>query len=237
MLGLSGCGSTDADAAPVERKSFALEGRELTIEAGNSSLRIEPADVERVEVERQVDGWVMFGSGPDPVWRMDGGTLTLKVDCDAMISDCEARYTVKVPDGVAVNVDGDNGKITATGFDTPLELSSDNGGVVVRDVSGPLKLRSQNGSVDAKNISGASVEARSDNGEVRLEFAAVPDLVDVVSQNGRIDIDLPSGRDAYAVDADADNGDVDVDVPRDSTSHHVVKVRSDNGGITVRNAG
>ncbi|WP_457517046.1 DUF4097 family beta strand repeat-containing protein [Streptomyces sp. TE33382] len=233
---LSACGGTNLDDAPVERKSFGLTGRTLTIAAENSSVELVPADVRRVEVERQVDGWVMLGSGPDPVWRMKGDTLTLGVTCDAVSSDCVSRHRVKVPRDVTVKVDADNGRVSASGFATPLELFSDNGGVVVRDARGPLKLGSDNGSILAERISATSVITRSDNGSVRLKFSGVPDLVDSVTDNGGVTIDLPAGNPAYAVSATTDNGTVSVDVPRSDTSTHVVKVRTDNGQVTVRSA-
>ncbi|THA33151.1 hypothetical protein E6R18_11355 [Streptomyces sp. A1277] len=233
---LSGCGSTDVEDAPVEHKSFAYGGKALTIDAENSTVEVVPADVDKVEVTRQVDGWVMLGSGPDPVWKLEGDTLTLRVKCKAMISNCEARHEVKVPRGLALTVDAGNGKVTASKFTTALKLYSDNGGVVVRDVSGPLELKSDNGSVLAERISSGSVVARSDNGSVKLGLSKVPDLVDTVSDNGRITIDLPAGKTRYAVSASAANGHVSVDVPRSDGSTHVVKAHSDNGGVSVRHA-
>jgi DUF4097 and DUF4098 domain-containing protein YvlB len=106
----------------------------------------------------------------------------------------------------------------------------------VRDVSGPLELSADNGSVEAERVSGSSVIARADNGAVRIGLTRVPDLVDTVSDNGSVTIDLPAGRSAYAVSAEADNGDVSVKVPRSESSKHVVKARSDNGEVTVRTA-
>ncbi|MFI0879527.1 hypothetical protein C6W96_09350 [Streptomyces sp. CS149] len=233
-LALTGCGSTDVGGAPVERKSFALEGKTLTIDAENGVVDLVPADVEQVEVERQFDGWTVFGSGPDAVWRMEDDTLTLRVKCEG-IANCDSRHRVKVPRGVAVTAASDNGTVTATGFADALDLSSDNGEIKVRDASGALKLKSDNGEVRAERISGPSVIARADNGEIRLGFASVPDLVDTVSDNGSITIDLPRGQ-KYKVDASADNGDVSVDVPRGDDSAHVVKAYSDNGEVTVRSA-
>lgn len=64
----------------------------------------------------------------------------------------------------------------------------------------------------------------------------MPDLVDTVSDNGRVTIDLPSGSQAYAVTATARNGRISVKVPRSDGSPHVVKAHSDNGQITVRTA-
>lgn len=69
---------------------------------------------------------------------------------------------------------------------------------------------------------------------VSHKLTAVPDLVDAVSDNGRIVIDLPGSEVAYAVRASADNGKAEVDVPTDSRSTHVVKARADNGEVTVR---
>ncbi|NED10367.1 DUF4097 family beta strand repeat-containing protein [Streptomyces sp. SID9124] len=237
VAALTGCGSTDVDDAPVEHKSFAYGGKALTIDAENSTVAVVPADVDEIEVTRRVDGWAVLGSGPDPVWKLEGDTLTLRVKCKALISDCEGRHEVKVPRGLALTVDADNGKVTASEFSTPLKLYSDNGGVVVRNVSGPLDLKSDNGSVRGERVSARSVVARSDNGSVELGLDRVPDLVDTVSDNGRITIDLPAGKTSYAVTASADNGHVDVKVPRSDSSRHVVKAHSDNGGVTVRHAG
>ncbi|MFF7339057.1 DUF4097 family beta strand repeat-containing protein [Streptomyces sp. NPDC008163] len=236
VAALTGCGSTDVDDAPVEHKSFAFEGKALTIDAENSTVEVVPADVDEVQVTRRVDGWVVLGSGPDPVWKLEGDTLTLHVKCKALISNCGSRHTVKVPRGLALTVDADNGKVTASKFTTPLKLHADNGGVVARDVSGPLDLKSDNGSVRAERVSSRSVVARSDNGSVQLGLTRVPDLVDADSDNGRIAIDLPAGTTSYAVSASADNGHVDVKVPRSDSSRHVVKAHSDNGGVAVRHA-
>lgn len=235
-LALTGCGSADVEDAPAEHRSFALSGKTLTIESGGTTVELVPADVRKVEVTRRVDGWVVLGNGPDARWSMRDGTLTLRVTCDALISNCGSRHQVKVPRGVAVTVNGDNGRILASGFDTPLTLHSDNGKVTVRDSSGPLKLESDNGGLVTERISSRSVSARSDNGGIRLGFSAVPDLVDTVSDNGRVTIDLPSGSQAYAVTATARNGRVSVKVPRSDGSPHAVKAHSDNGHITVRTA-
>ncbi|MGW7360392.1 DUF4097 family beta strand repeat-containing protein [Streptomyces sp. NPDC054802] len=234
--GLAGCGSADASEAPVEKKSFPLSGKALTIESDNSDIELVPADGADVEVTRQVDGWVLFGNGPDATWKMKDGTLTLKVKCDAIASDCVAQHTVKVPRGTAVTVDDDNGSVRASGFDTALTLRSDNGSVTVTDSSGALELDSENGSVVAERVTGKSVVARSDNGSVRLELAAVPDLVETASDNGSVEIRLPAAGAPYAVDARSDNGDVDVAVPTAPGSGHVVKAVSDNGKVVVRSA-
>ncbi|MER5882438.1 DUF4097 family beta strand repeat-containing protein [Streptomyces sp. NPDC001941] len=217
----------------MERKSFALEGKKLSVKSGNSRVEVMAADVKDVEVSRQVDGWVVFGSGPHAVWKMEQGVLTLDVDCDGVASDCQASHVVKVPRGVAVDVEDGNGDVLAHGFDTDLGLRSENGRVTVRDVTGALRLDSGNGQVVVEKSSPSSVVANADNGQVRLRFDAPPRSVDVVSDNGEVLVELP-GKGPYAVDARSENGDVRVDVPTDPASAHVVKARSDNGTVAVR---
>ncbi len=233
-LAVTGCGSADAADAPVERKSFALAGKTLTISADNSRLTLVPADVQQIEVERQVNGWAVFGSGPDPVWEMNGDTLNLKVKCSGLGVNCQARHSVKVPRGTAVTVETDNGRVEATGFTTDLKVKSDNGEVALKDLSGKLDLESSNGRITGENISGRSVTTRVDNGEVELGFTRVPDLVDSDSSNGAIRLTLPKA--TYKVDVKSSNGDIRVDVPRAENSAHVVKASSDNGEITLRSA-
>jgi hypothetical protein len=235
-VAVTGCGA-DAGDAKAEHKSFALSGKTLTIDSDNSQIELVPADVKDVEVTRRVDGWVFMGSGPNAKWSMKDGTLTLRLDCDAVASSCEARHEIRVPRGVAVTVRDDNGGVTATGFSTPLKVRSDNGRVTVRDSSGALDLDSDNGQVVAEGVTAKDIVAGSDNGEVRLTLAAVPDRVESSSNNGAVRITLPqkSGV-AYKVSTRSSNGDVHVSVDRDDSSAHVVRATSDNGEVTVRSA-
>lgn len=187
---------------------------------------------------RRVDGWVFIGSGPETSWRMAGDTLTLRVRCNAVASDCEARHTVRVPRGVTVQVNDDNGGVTASGFSTPLRIESLNGDVTVRDTTGPLELASDNGSIATEGVSARALGARSENGSIRLgvKAGAAPERIEGSSDNGKVLIELPGSGRAYAVTADSTHGSVTVDVPTDKRSTHVVKARSGSGSVTIRRA-
>ncbi|MFF0554797.1 DUF4097 family beta strand repeat-containing protein [Streptomyces sp. NPDC020472] len=234
VLVLAGCGSgADVEGAPVERKTFAFDGDALIVDSDDSELVITPADVDDVRVERQVDGWVFMGSGPDADWKLVDGRLTLRVECDAVAASCSAVHRIQVPRGVAVTVEDDNGGVTAEGFDTPLKVRSDNGDVRVRKVSGALDLGGGNGDLDVDgSVTSAEVAVRSDNGDVRITLAAVPRKVDVVTDNGDVTVTVPEAE--YAASGSSDNGDVRIDVPRRDGSGHVVSLRSDNGDVAVR---
>ena len=77
------------------------------------------------------------------------------------------------------------------------------------------------------------VRARSDNDRVALSFAAAPEQVDVRTDNGRIDIEVPAVDSGYEIDADADNGDVDIDVPAAADSPRSIAAVSDNGDVSI----
>ncbi|MEF9882715.1 DUF4097 family beta strand repeat-containing protein [Streptomyces sp. P9-A4] len=234
-LVLAGCGSADADAAPVERKSFAFDGAALTIDSDDSELVITPADIDEVRVERQVDGWAFMGSGPEPTWTLTDGRLTLRVGCTGVTSNCDAVHRIQVPRKAAVTVQDDNGGVTAEGFTTPLKVRSDNGDVRVRKPAGPLDLFTDNGDVVVDSGATApEVVARSDNGNVRIALGAVPRRVDLFTDNGDITLSLPTAD--YEVTGASDNGDVRIDVPRRDGSGHSVSARSDNGDVSVLTA-
>ncbi|MFG3493936.1 DUF4097 family beta strand repeat-containing protein [Streptomyces sp. NPDC047928] len=241
VVGVAGCGGVDAGAAPAESKVFPFRGESLVVDSDGSDLVLVPADVDGVEVTRQVDGWVVFGEGPSPSWRLEAGRLTLRVSCDALVDACGARHEVRVPRGVAVTVESGDGDVTADGFAGALAVRADNGDLTVRGSGGPLEVRSDNGDVRVERFAGRRLVAYSDNGDVRLAPVAVPDRVEAVSDNGSVTVELPraGGRGAtpqYAVDARSDNGTVDVAVPIDAASRHVVEARSDNGDVSVRAA-
>ncbi len=228
-----GCGAGDVEGAPVERKAFAFSGDALVVDSDDSDLVITPADVEDVRVERQVDGWVFLGSGPEAEWKLVDGRLTLRVDCGGVASGCGALHRIRVPRRVAVSVESENGDVTAEGFGTPLRVRSDNGDVRVRQASRPLDLGSENGDVVVEGgTTSAEVVARSSNGDMDVTLGAVPRRVDLAGENGDLTVSLP--RASYDVTGGTANGDRVIDVPERQGSGHAVSVRSDNGDVVVR---
>ncbi|MFI1973638.1 DUF4097 family beta strand repeat-containing protein [Streptomyces wedmorensis] len=233
VVAVGGCGAGDVEGAPVERRVFEFAGEALTVDSDDSELVITAADVTGVRVERQVDGWVFMGSGPEASWKLVDGRLTLRVECDGVAASCGAVHRIQVPRGVAVTVEDGNGDVTAEGFDTPLKVRSDNGEVRVRRGGGALDLGSGNGDVVVEDgVTAPELVARSDNGDVKITLGAVPRKVDVVTDNGDVSVSVPRGE--YEVAGGSDNGDVRFDVPRRDGSGHVVSVRTDNGDVVVR---
>ncbi|QDY76569.1 DUF4097 family beta strand repeat-containing protein [Streptomyces qinzhouensis] len=237
VFGAVGCGAADAEGAPVERKSFAVVGKELVVDVDDSDVTLVPGDGDEVKVTRQVDGWAVVGGGPDPQWRMEDGKLILRTNCNGFVGDCDSRHTVEVPKGVAVTVKHDNGKVNASAFGTPLKISSDNGDVTVRGTTGDLRLSTENGEVRAEDVSAGEVNVKSDNGDVKIRMKTAAEKLEAVTDNGGVVVELPPAGAPYAVNSNADNGSRKIrlsDAEQDDSSPRKVRVESENGDVTVR---
>ncbi|MFF1709241.1 DUF4097 family beta strand repeat-containing protein [Streptomyces sp. NPDC058268] len=236
------CGASADDDSTPERRTFALEGKTLTVDSDDSSLEFVTGDSDdgKVKVTRWFDGSTALGDTPKVTWAMDGDRLTLRMKCSGVLSDCSAKHRIEVPRGVALKVENGDGRVSASGLREPLSIRTHDGSVSVKDFAGPLTLASGDGAVDATGIRSTRVRATSKDGAVRLKLASVPDRVEARSADGAVTIEVPEkkdGRDvAYDVTTKTADGGVDVSVPRDSGSPHLVSARSEDGKVTVRSA-
>ncbi|MFC8126475.1 DUF4097 family beta strand repeat-containing protein [Streptomyces sp. NPDC057302] len=236
------CGASADDDSDPERRTFALEGKTLTVDSDDSALEFVTggSDDSKVEVTRWFDGSTALGDSPKVTWAMDGDRLTLRVKCSGVFADCSAKHRIEVPRGVALKVENEDGHVSADGLREPLSIRTEDGSVKVRDVTGPLTLDSVDGAVDATGVRSPRVRATSKDGAVRLTLASVPDRVEARSTDGAVTIEVPGkngGRDvSYDVATRTADGAVDVSVPRDSGSPHLVSARSEDGKVTVRSA-
>ncbi|MEW2163880.1 DUF4097 family beta strand repeat-containing protein [Streptomyces sp. NPDC007084] len=232
------CGASAADDKHPDHRSFALHGRTLTVDSDDSALDLVVSDSARpgeVQVTRWFQGHVTLGGDPKVTWAMEGhDRLVLRLKCSGVITDCSARHRIVVPSGVAVTVRDGDGSVSARGFSEALSIRTADGSVRVHDSSGPLDLRSDDGSIQALGVDARTVRARTEDGSVRLELGAVPDLVESRSADGSVSIVLP--RAAYRVATGSGDGSVHVDVPRDASSPHRVSAHTGDGKITVRTA-
>ncbi|MGC0332252.1 hypothetical protein RKD23_005242 [Streptomyces sp. SAI-170] len=233
--GLAGCASSGDDKKP-ESRSFALEGRTLTIDSEDSALEIVAVDGgqrDSVEVTRWFDGQVVLGDSPDISWAMADDRLKLRVDCSGFIADCEARHRIEVPRGIEVKVEDGDGSVEASGFHDALSIRTGDGSVRVSDSTGPLDLRTGDGSIRAETTA-RQVNAETGDGSIHLDLGAVPDVVKTRTGDGSVHLELP--RATYHVTTRTGDGSVHVDVPRDDSSRHLISAQTGDGGITVDTA-
>ncbi|MGC9537680.1 DUF4097 family beta strand repeat-containing protein [Streptomyces sp. UG1] len=237
VAGLAACGAAAAgDDKEPEHRSFALQGRTLTVDSDDSALEIVAAEGNKagtVEVTRWFQGTVAIGSDPKVTWSMeDDDRLVLRQKCSGIVVDCASKHRIEVPRGVAVKVKDGDGGVRARGFEDALSVRTGDGSVQVSDSSGPLDLKTGDGSVRVSDVSSRRVKAQTGDGSIRLELGAVPDRVETRSGDGSVTIELP--RSTYDVRTRTGDGSEDVTVPRDNTSSHLVSARTGDGNVTVR---
>ncbi|MFI6517775.1 DUF4097 family beta strand repeat-containing protein [Spirillospora sp. NPDC050679] len=233
LASLTGCGAS-ADDAPPDKRDFGPAGSRLTIAKDQGDLDIRPADVRSVQVTRRFDRWSLIGGRPTATWERSGDRLTLATDCGTLIGGCAVRYQVLVPRGLPVDVQGQNGTVSATGFGAALRIRTSNGGIKVDAPTGPLDLRTENGEVRSTATRSPRVSATTQNGEVDLSFATPPDQVAVTTENGEVKVTVP--RAAYQVTTRTDSGDVHADIPSDASAPRSITARTDSGAITLNTA-
>lgn len=147
---------------------------------------------------------------------VDDGRVTLVGECDdGWWEHCSVAFVVTVP----------------TDFD--VDASSHSGRVEVSQIAGHVALETNNGAIAGNGLASPSVQARTDNGAIRLDFEDSPKSVITRSSNGAIAVRLPDLAGSYAVDAASNNGKVDVEVRVDRTSDRQVTARTDNGKIDI----
>ncbi|MEU5885448.1 DUF4097 family beta strand repeat-containing protein [Streptomyces sp. NPDC047461] len=236
IAGVSACGASAGDDKDPDQRSFALEGKTLTIDSDDSALEIVAADdnkAGRIEVTRWFQGTVALGKDPKVTWSMTDDTLKLRMKCTGVVADCAAKHRIEVPRGVSVKVEDGDGSVRARGFEDALSIRTGDGSVHVTDSSGPLDLKTGDGSVRA-DVTSRDVRSQTGDGSVHLELGAVPDRVESRSGDGSVTIDVPEA--TYKVTTETGDGGVDVTVPRADSSSHVITARTGDGKVTVRTA-
>src|ERR1044072_8377231 len=74
MASAVACASPGDDKDP-EHRSFALQGRTLTVDSDDSALELVRAEVDEVEVTRWFSGSVVVGGDPRVTWEMKDDRL------------------------------------------------------------------------------------------------------------------------------------------------------------------
>ncbi|MES5821424.1 DUF4097 family beta strand repeat-containing protein [Streptomyces sp. RG80] len=236
IAGVSACGASAADDKDPEQRSFALQGKTLTIDSDDSALEIVAADdheTGRIEVTRWFQGTVAMGKDPKVTWSMRDDTLKLRMQCSGVVADCAAKHRIEVPRGVTVKVEDGDGSVRARGFEDALSIRTGDGSVHVTDSSGPLDLKTGDGSVRAE-VTSREVRSETGDGSVHLQLGAVPDRVESRSGDGSVTVEVPEA--TYRVTTETGDGGVDVSVPRADSSSHVITARTGDGKVTVRTA-
>ncbi|MFJ6617242.1 hypothetical protein ACIQOW_06605 [Kitasatospora sp. NPDC091335] len=102
LVVLAGCADA-ADATPEDR-TFTFAGQRLDVRSHGAPADLVAADRTDVKVTRWFDTSGKIGSAKES-WTLDAGVLELRAGCSGL-ADCDTKYRVEVPKGVAVLRDG-----------------------------------------------------------------------------------------------------------------------------------
>ena len=110
-------------------------------------------------------------------------------------NDVSVRFTVRVPDGVRVDLSTVNGGVEVTGVNNEVDAHTVNGSITARSAGGPVRARTVNGSInvsmgalgraddlDYETVTGAITIELPSNFGAQLELSTV---------NGRVSTDFP----------------------------------------------
>lgn len=158
----------------------------------------------------------------------------------------------------AMQIDNNNGRIQVENLVAKkLNVDTDNGRIELKNMeSSEVKAKADNGRIELKNIKALSVAVKADNGKILLEevdgklsgktnngrISLVTNnlerQIDFETDNGSIKIQTEKEPKNVTFNIKVDNGKVDIFGSSDRSSifgngEHLIKLKSDNGGITV----
>ncbi len=212
---IAGCGTRISPATAENSYTVTEPVTSLKIDNPVGNTQIEGTDTNTISVTEQLH---YTGNPPQTSYPITGRQLALSYTCPGVfdVNSCSVTYVVKVPRGLAVQIDDNVGSTTLTGL------------------AGQLTLTSSTGNIDATGLTSTAVRAHANAGTITLGFTAPPTTVDAQAQVGSVTIRLPAGT-AYAVDAGSQVGVADVTVQRDPGSQHRITARSQVGSVSIDN--
>ena len=185
----------------------------------------------RVSMQRSYT-WSM--SRPDVTSGVVDDQLTMTSRCSWSIGlGCSGSVRLVVPPGTTIRVHDSDGGVSVRHISADLEVESSDGDIDVADVTGSMRLRSSDGSVTGTDIRSSSVDAKTSDGPVRLDFADAPTDVRAVSSDGSVDVRVPRDGNPWAVHASTSDGSRSVDIATDPAASRRIEARTSDGSITI----
>lgn len=150
---------------------------------------------------------------------------------------------VKVPEEQydLIKIKNNNGRIKMENLVVKdISLETDNGNIELKNVDAvSTNVQSNNGKIVLEQVNGEII-GKTDNGRIMLVTKTLERPIDLSTDNGRIEITTTTEPTNAKIDAKTDNGRIDVFRKNNEQTvfgegKYLIKLRSDNGGITVFN--
>jgi hypothetical protein len=215
----------------TQDSTLVAQAPRLTVSPGPGNVVLVPspdADVHVRTVSR-------FGvDRPEVVEGSTAAGVMLSSNCRSPASACETSYTVAVPAGFAVTVQG-SGRVDAHDLTGPLTVQSAYGDVALAGLSGEVTVRT-GGDITGTGLRSTSITGDTRYGDITLALAVEPRHVSLASASGDVDLGVPAGR-PYRVDAVSATGVAGrISVPTDPGADATIRASTETGDVTVHPA-
>jgi hypothetical protein len=244
FAGLSACGAGGDESHAA--KSFDYKGKHLTIVNSDADVKLTPYDGDTIKVDRYLEENTSIGGGRKTVWKLSGDSLELSVSCRGINFGCGARYEVKVPDDIRLDIDAADGSVKAAGFRHDMKVTAGDGSVTVKDLKGSLNARTRDGSLTVTNATGRTHRLEAGDGSITADHltgalsvrttdgsisAEDLDTPKVTARSGDGSMNLAFAKPPTSVDAGTLDGSLAIEVPDDGAKYAV----TGNSGDGSRN--
>lgn len=185
----------------------------LSVKLSSGDIRIQQGPAGHVEIARDLS-WTKARPSVSEHWNGHELDITANCPSSGFGENCSVNYTIAVPPGVSVNAITGSGRVTATGMD------------------GRLDLTTYSGDINVTGAQSAEVIASTDAGNVNLAFATAPDSVQASTDAGDVNIAVPPGE-KYDVRPTANSGNTSIAVNDDPAAPRSIVVTSAAGNVMV----
>ena len=156
-------------------------------------------------------------------------------------SSSKLELLIKVPEKQydTIKVNNDNGGIRIENVDAKdIYFETDNGKIELKNIEADsINLQSDNGKIMLDQVTGKII-GKTDNGRITLVTDDLDRSIDLTTDNGRIEITSKKEPTNVTIDVKTDFGKIDIFGDKNEKTvfgkgEHLIKLRSDNGGISV----
>lgn len=156
-------------------------------------------------------------------------------------SSFDSKLTVSVPEKQyeSILAKSDNGRISVEDIEAEdVRLETENGQILVVHVkASTVNAKTDNGKVVFDQVEG-EIKGTSDNGRISLATKKLDQPIELITDNGRIEIKTEAEPTNATIEAKTDNGKITIFGVEDTFASygkgkHLIKLETDNGPITV----
>lgn len=165
----------------------------------------------------------LFGRCDPLAASVADGRLTGSLDCGgAPLGGADASITV--PAGARLTLRVHDSDADVSGRFAALQVDSEGGDVRLAGVDGPTAVTTAGGDVTGSVASGATLDVRTDRGDVELDDLGSVDATTIRSSGGDVEVGARQG--PYRLDLAG--GDVESDIVSDPGASRYISVRTDD---------